>query len=553
MVRYLQLAHNVWDPALKRSKVQVVYNFGREDTANREALARLVASVSRFLDPDAALAAQAEGMEFLESWPLGGIWLLEGLWRRLSIGTTMKRLLKGRRRDVLTERVLFALVANRALAPSSKLAATRWVNSDVLIEGLAEVSDDACYRAMDFLLQITDELEKEVYSQLATLLNLEVDLLFFDTTSTYFETEDADPAVARDVHGRVVPEGEPLPQDGKERGFRSFGKSKDSRDDLPQVVIGMAVTRTGIPVRVWSWPGATGDSALIRQVKDDMRDWTLSKIVWVADRGFASARNRKHLRAGDHHYIIGEKLRSGSAEANEALARQGRYQEVRDNLKVKEVRIREDERFVICFNPDGAVRDAAIRGRLLAQLTDLIEGTDGWSATKRAELRGVISTKPGLNRYLRTTPGGLLRIDHKAIKTEENLDGKYLLRTSDPNLSAEDIALGYKQLLEVERGWRDMKQVIDLRPVFHRKEERIRAHVILCWLALLLARIAETDTGQTWPNLRHELEKIQIGTFAGPAGLFRQRTELTKPQRDLLAALHLDAPPKIYQLSPAAD
>src|SRR6266576_1407742 len=96
-VRYLQLAHNVWDPVAKRSKVQVIYNFGREDAANREALARLVASVSRFLDPDAALAAQAEGMEFLRSRPLGGVWVLEGLWRRLAIGASMRRLLKGRR------------------------------------------------------------------------------------------------------------------------------------------------------------------------------------------------------------------------------------------------------------------------------------------------------------------------------------------------------------------------------------------------------------------------------------------------------------------------
>ncbi|WP_449066611.1 IS1634 family transposase, partial [Planomonospora algeriensis] len=338
--------------------------------------------------------------------------------------------------------------------------------------------------------------------------------------------------------------------DHKRKGFRSFGKSKDHRDDLPQVVIGMAVTRTGIPVRVWSWPGATGDSALIRQVKDDMRDWTLSRIVWVADRGFASERNRLHLRKGDHHYIIGEKLRSGSAEAAEALARQGRYQEIRDNLRVKEVRIREDERFIICFNPEAAQRDEKVRERLLAQLTTLIEGTDQLNATKRAELRGVISTKPGLNRYLRTTPGGLLRIDAARIKAEENLDGKYLLRTSDPKMTPEDIALGYKQLLEVERGWRDMKQIIDLRPVFHRKEQRIRAHVLLCWLALLLARIAETSTGQTWPTLRRELDRITLGTFTGPAGTFRQRTEITKSQRDLLYALKIDTPPRIYQLTP---
>ena len=334
-------------------------------------------------------------------------------------------------------------------------------------------------------------------------------------------------------------------------GFRTYGKSKDHRDDLPQVVIGMAVTRSGIPVRVWCWPGNTGDSALIRQVKQDLRDWTLARVIWVADRGFASAANRRYLRKGNHHYIIGEKLRSGSAEATAAPSRQGRYQEVAGNLRVKEVRIAEDERFVICHNPDQADRDAAVRARLLAQLEELIANSDRLTATKRAERRGVISTKPGLHRYLRVTPGGLLRVDKQAIKAETNLDGKYLLRCSDPHLSAEDIALGYKQLLEVERGWRDMKQVIDLRPVHHRKEDRIRAHVILCWLALLLTRVAETTCGDTWPGLRHQLERIKLGTFTGPAGTFRQRTEITTTQRAILAKLELPEPPRVYQLTPA--
>lgn len=107
--------------------------------------------------------------------------------------------------------------------------------------------------------------------------------------------------------------------EGKPTGFRAYGKSKDHRDDLPQVVIGMAVTRDGIPVRLWCWPGNTADSALIRQVRDDMRDWTLSRIIWVSDRGFTSAANRRYLRSGDHHYNIGEKLRSGSAEADVPL------------------------------------------------------------------------------------------------------------------------------------------------------------------------------------------------------------------------------------------
>jgi hypothetical protein len=548
-VRYLQLAHNVWDPAAKRSRVQVVWNFGRDEPGTRESLERLVASVARHLEPGKARPGAAEELQFTESRPLGGAHVLDALWERLGIGPALRDLLKGRRRDPAAERVLFALTANRALAPSSKLAAARWVCEDVLVTGLPETSDDACYRAMDWLLEVRGPLERAVFDAAAEVLGLEIDLLFFDTTSTYFQVEEADAPVARDQRGNPVPDGE---DEVRTAGFRTWGKSKDHRDDLPQVVIGMAVTRDGIPLRCWCWPGNTGDSALIRQVKDDLRGWTLSKVVWVADRGFTSAENRRYLRKGGNHYIIGERLRSGSAEAGAALSRQGRYQDVAENLRVKEVRIAEDERFVICHSPEGAERDAAIRARMTAQLKELIDGTDALSKDKRAELRGVISTKPGLNRYLRVTPGGLLRIDAGRAKAEENLDGKYLLRTSDPKMTAEDIALGYRQLLEVERSWRDLKQVIDLRPVYHRKEERIRAHVILCWLALLLARVAENACGQTWPELRRQLDRIAVGTFTGPAGTFRQRTEITPPQHDILGKLGIDPPPRIYQLTPAA-
>ena len=232
-VRYLQLAHNVWDPAAKRSKVQVVYNFGREDTANREALQRLIASVTRFLDPDAALAAAADGLEFTESRPLGGTWALDGLWGRMGIGAVMRKLLAGRRLDPSAERVLFALVANRALAPSSKLAAASWISRDVLIQGLPATTDDACYRAMDWLLQIKDALEQEVFGRVANLLNLEVDLLFFDTTSTYFELDGEDDPVPRDKHGNKTGSQEEAAE-GKPAGFRAYGNSKDHRDDLPR-------------------------------------------------------------------------------------------------------------------------------------------------------------------------------------------------------------------------------------------------------------------------------------------------------------------------------
>ena len=268
VVRYLQLAHNVWDAQKKRSRTEVLYNFGREDAASRAALERLAGSLSRFLgsapDPQATLFAGAgEGFEFLGARPLGGSFVLDGLWGRLGIDAALRRLLKGKRRDEAAERVLFALVASRALAPSSKLAAARRVSEDVHIEGPPETTDDAGYRAMDWLLEVQGALEKELFHQVASLLSLEVELLFFDSTSTSFERDEADEPLARDERGQVLPL---AAEEGAARhaGFRSYGRSKDHRPDQPQVVVGMAVTREGIPVRVWSWPGSTSDSALIR-------------------------------------------------------------------------------------------------------------------------------------------------------------------------------------------------------------------------------------------------------------------------------------------------
>ena len=550
VVRYLHLAHNDWDAAAGRSKPRILFSFGRADELERAAIERLIGSLSRLLDPSEATAACAPGdLEVTDSRPIGGTHLLDALWRRLGIDAAMRNLLVGRKLDPRVERVLFALVANRALAASSKLAATDWIGNDTHIDRLDEIGEQACYLAMDWLTDIEPTLAEQVYFQVTDLLNLEVDLLFFDTTNTYFEIEAADEPVWRDQHGHVVAADDETAV--KLKGFRDYGKSKDSRDDLPQVVVGMAVTRDGIPVRVWSWPGGTADSKLIRQVKDDMRTWSLSRIVWVADRGLSSADNRRELMRGSGGYIIGEKLRSGSAEVKAALSRQGRYQHVRDNLQVKEVNIGSADRFVLCFNPEQAERDAAVRARLVSQLEEAIGGSDKLSRTDRAKLEGVLSTKPGLKRFLRVTPSGLLRVDKAKITAETNLDGKYLLRSSDPHLSSEDIALGFKQLLEVERGWRDMKQVLDLRPVFHRREDRIRAHVLLCWLALLLMRVAENTSGQTWNTIRAQAQRVHAVTFTGPAGTFRKTTALSKTQRDLFTALGVEPPKTILDITPA--
>ena len=260
-------------------------------------------------------------------------------------------MLGSRRFTTNVERVLFALVTNRAIDPMSKLSAAEWASCDVVIDGLEAMDEDQAYRAMDLLVEADAqaEVQEAVFFAVANLLNLEVDLLFFDTTSTYFE---------RDT------------EEAGEDAFRRYGHSKDHRDDLPQIVIGLAVTKEGIPVRVWCWPGNTNDQAILPEVKDDIRGWRLGRIITVVDRGFSSADNLAYLRRAGGHFIAGMRMRDGNPLVERVLARQGRYQQVKENLRVKEVRLdhESDVRYVICHNPEQAERDRTQREDAITRL-----------------------------------------------------------------------------------------------------------------------------------------------------------------------------------------
>jgi hypothetical protein len=561
VVSYLALAHNERDPRTGTPKAKVIHNFGRADRVDREALGRLVRSIGRFLDPAEATAAAVPGqVDILQARPMGTAWLADRLWARLGIGAAIARVAAGRRVEAaLVERVIFAMVANRlSPRPLSKLAGAAWVTDRVFIPGLPESSDDACYRAMDFLLQALPVLQEEVFFAVANLLNLEVDLLFFDGSSTYWERDSADAELLDAEEERAVAEvdtGEDLHEELPVEGAtRRYGRSKDHRKDLPQVVIGLAVTREGIPVRLWTFPGDTSEQLLLRTVKDDLRAWNLNRVIWVVDRGFTSAANRRYLQRGGGHYIMGEKLRSDSAEAKAALGRAGRYRRVAGNLRIKQVRIDDGtnrDRFVICHNPERATRDAEVRAQILTRLESKIAGSDRLPTRQRAELAGALKTKPAFNRFLRTTPGGKLRIDHTALSRETHFDGKFLLRTSDETLSAADIAEGYKALYEAERGFRDLKSTLDIRPVYHHKDQRIQAHIQLCWLALLLLRVAEVACRDTWRNLRDELDRLHLVVLRTTEGTIAQRSELTARHKEIFRQLHLPEPPRFYQFTPA--
>ena len=207
-----------------------------------------------------------------------------------------------------------------------------------------------------------------------------------------------------------------------------------------------------------------------------------------------------------------------------------------------------------------------MRERLIEHLSGLIDGSDAWPKRKRDEFVGSLKGKPGLRRLLRRNKTGLLRIDRVAAAREAHYDGKWLLRTSDLTLTPQDLAAAYKQLLAVERGWRDCKTSLGLRPVYHHREEGICAHVQLCWLALLLIRVAETRTGDTWRNLRHELDRMHLVTV--PPWHHKQQTQVqqahalptvsagTLPPHahpECPRTLDLPEPPKYLDFTPGID
>ena len=526
IVEYVQLAHNVRHPEKGYAKAEVIYSFGRREQLDIEALQRLVSSISRFFSPEEQVRLQAttsspEPLEFVQSRPAGGAYLLKAIWERINIRQRLEKALDDRNFTAPIEKALFAMVANRALAPSSKLAIEQWAANEVYLGSDENLQAQHFYRAMDFLLEHTEAIEKEVFWSTASLLNLTVDLIFFDTTNTYFEIDEPGPSE-----------------------LKAYGKSKHKRDDLPQVTIGLAVTREGIPVRCWVLPGNQHDSKCVDQVQKDLNSWNLGRVVWVMDRGMTSDENRRVLQRAGGQYIFGEKL-SGNHLSEEALNRPGRFKVLEDNLHIKEVYVGQGtgrRRYVIAYNPQQAKLDQISRQQIIERLSCELEALNQKNKTK-AQCNLLLHRSMG--RYVKELKSGKLKIDKAKIQQDEKLDGKYLLSSSDESLSAEDIARGYKQLLEVERAFRTLKSTLDLRPVYHSKDDRIRSHVLICWLALLMVRIAEVETGMTWPTIRREMQHLHLGEFLTKKSRILQHTELTQPQQNILKSLKITPPKRI--------
>jgi transposase len=527
-VTYVQLAHNQWDNNKRRSQTAVLYNFGRLDHLDLDQLNRLVKSISRFLPPEDALEAQAairhrgKRMKWKSSRSFGGSYLLAGLWRQLNFETILTRHITNRKFTTPINQAIFAMMANRCLAPKSKLAVSEWIEHDVYIPDIASVDVQVLYRAMDFLAEHKEQLEKEIYWAVADLLSLEVDLLFFDTTSTYFESD-------------------------QESEIKHKGLSKDKRPDLPQVVIGLAVTRNGIPVRHWVFPGNTADMSTIEQVKKDLGNWRLNRCIFVHDRGMTSESNKQYLQRGGGHYIVGRKLKSGETDVELAFSRKGKYSSLEgyEELKAKEVVVGTGEkrtRFVIVKNTKEQERDRHNREKLINVLEDKINELNSRNRKSHSKKVCELKSHHVYGKYIKELKSGKLSINRTKLRHESRYDGKYLLESSDDSLCVQDIVLGYKQLYDVERAFRTLKTELELRPNYHSTDDRIKCHIFLCFIALVMVRIVEHKTQKTWSRVRQEMARIHYGEFIVEKKKVFQLTELTNEHVSILKSLNIKEP-----------
>jgi hypothetical protein len=438
------------------------------------------------------------------------------------------------------------MVANRVLAPGSKLYCwEQWLREDVWIRGTRKLGLQHLYRAMDFLEAHKEEIQQAIFFRVSDLLNLDIDLIFYDTTSLHFEIDAEDEGFGEEetVQGSRVAGGK------KYRAPRKRGYAKNGRGDVPQIVVGLAVTRDGLPVRHWIFPGNTVDVDTVKRVKADLRGWRLGRCVFVGDAGMVSRANLRTLSLGGGKYIVCMPVHRGGEVERDVVTRPGRFKEVAENLRVKEVIVGAGERrrrYVVCHNPEEEDRQRRHRAKVLdqleAELAALAGHDDPRAHSKRTcELR----TSRRYGKYLKMLDSGRLRIDKAAVGSAKKHDGRFVVHSNDDTLTAEDLALGYKQLMRVEQAWRTLKSGIKIRPVYHWVAHRIHAHVAVSVLALLLERAAERECQDTWRNIRDDLKQIKLAQLSGPNGAVWQVTEAGNAARKRLKSLQIDSPPPV--------
>jgi hypothetical protein len=472
---YLQIVENHWQDG--RSHQRVLVTLGRLDQLQQSGqLDGLLTSGARLAQAVLVLSAHAKGqLATISTRHIGPAFVFERLWRETGCQRVVEQLLEGRRFEFPVERAIFLTVLHRLVDPGSDRAADQW-KADHPITGYETLQLHHLYRTMAWLGEelppdqqadktpfaprcTKDRIEEDLFAQRRDLFT-GLQMVFFDTTSIYFEGDGGD-----------------------ELGQRGF--SKDHRPDLYQMVVGAVLDGQGRPICCELWPGNTTDVTTLVPIVDRLRSrFGVQRVCIVADRGMISAETIAELEK-EHRkwqYILGARMRVQTEVRDDVLSRAGRYRVVHpprvkqddpSPLKVKEVKV-DDRRYIVCLNEDEARKDAADREAIVAKLRDQLHSGD----------KSLVGNK-GFRRYLSSGGPDHFEVDEGKIAEDARYDGKWVLRTNS-DLDAAEVALQYKRLWMVEHWFRSCKSLLQTRPIFHKRDETIRGHVFCSFLALVL-------------------------------------------------------------------
>jgi arginine repressor len=476
---YLQIVESYRDGRSVRQRV--IATVGRLDHLKAAGqIDGLVKSLARFSETLRVISAARDPKITTckaKSW--GPSLIFDRLWQQQGLPELIRSLASGRKFHFDLERAVFALSLQRLCEPGSDLQGSQWLQT-MECPGFDKLELQHLYRTNGFLHDIRHDLEEQLYFRDLNLFNQQLDLIFLDTTSTY---------VYRD----------------EESEYRKRGYSRDRRGDLPQFVLCVAVNAEGWPVAWEVFPGNTADIEAFQQVISKLRErFRIGRVIVVADRGMISKRAIKLLT--DHEeapfdYILGCRMRRQKEVCEDILSWGGRYQEVAPNLMVKDVRVR-DNRYVVCLNPEEATKDAAKRDAILQKLEDVLS---------RKGAKAVVSNK-GYARFLKVRKGGVT-INQEAVEADRRFDGKFVLRTNT-DLPTAEVAKTYKGLWRVERTFREEKSTLEVRPIFHHRDDTSIGHIVASFLALRLevdlqARMEKKGIETSWQDLMRDLSQLQ--------------------------------------------
>jgi hypothetical protein len=538
--RYLQIARSVRINGKVRQ--EIIATLGRLDVLQASGqLDRLLRSGLRYCEQIRVLDAHAAG----ETKPvtlrkIGPELVFGRLWQECGIGEILRSALEGRQYEFDVERAVFLTVLHRLFAPGSDRAAERW-KEDYRIEGAESLELHHLYRAMAWLGMpegegapglgtprcVKDRIEEALFDRGRDLFS-EVGLVFFDTTSIYFEGEG----------------GESIGQ---------YGHSKDHRPDLRQMVVGIALDVEGRPLCCEMWPGNTTDVKTLVPVIERMRaKFRVGEICVMADRGMVSEATITAFEAMEPpvHYILGVRMRRQKEVGEVVLKSRKPWKEITPEreqakdpapLKVKEVQVG-DHRYVVCLNEEERRKDAHDREAILESLHKALKAGD----------KALVGNK-GFRRFLKVEGGSHFEIDERQVREEERYDGIWVLRT-DTDLDAETVAMAYKSLWMVEDTFRTAKSILETRPIYHKRDETIRGHVFCSFLALVLKwelekRMEEKKLEWEWADVIRGLDNLQEVEAEFQDHRFVFRSQITGDASEALRGAGVAAPPTLREIS----